>query len=131
MSILHPFRKNEKIAAVKTALPAVTPVAPAVTRTMKKTATAWRVLLRPLVSEKASYAGKDNQYVFVVATHATKRDVRQAVEETYGIRPIKVNMIRVGGKDVRYGRSAGTTKAWKKAMVTLPKDKKIQIYEGV
>ncbi|MBI4281551.1 50S ribosomal protein L23 [Candidatus Uhrbacteria bacterium] len=133
MSILHPFQKNpaeKKQAVAVPAIPAV--AAPAVSHTgKKKTNTAWRILSRPLISEKAAQMGKHNQYVFVVALSATKSDVRRAVEETYGVRPEKVNMVRVGGKDIRYGRSTGTTKAWKKAMVTLPKEKTIQIYEGV
>ncbi len=133
MSILHPFRKNEagkKEKVLASAIPAV--AAPAVSHTgKKKKNSAWRVLSRPLISEKASQLGKDNQYVFVVALSATKADVRRAVEEAYSVRPEKVNMMRVDGKNIRYGRSTGTTKAWKKAMVTLPKGKTIQIYEGV
>lgn len=133
MSILHPFRKNEAEKNKKVVTPAVPAVAiPAVSHTgKKKTNSAWRVLSRPLISEKASRMGTHNQYVFVVTLSATKSDVRRAVEEAYGVRPEKVNMVRVDGKSIRYGRSTGTTKAWKKAMVTLPKGKTIQIYEGV
>ncbi|MBI4262542.1 50S ribosomal protein L23 [Candidatus Uhrbacteria bacterium] len=89
------------------------------------------LLLRPLVTEKGTRQNTQNQYAFVVAPTTNKIEVRQAVEAVYNIRPIKVNMLRVQGKKIRYGRTMGVTKAWKKAIVTLPKGKTIQIYEGV
>ena len=131
MSIFSRFKKKESETAVPAvAVPAIAEQ-PAVVRRLAKQTIAWRILLRPLVSEKAAHAGMQNQYVFVVANTATKIDIRRAVHDAYGIRPTRVNIVRVRGKHVRYGRSQGTTKAWKKAMVTLPAGKKIQVYEGV
>ncbi len=132
MSIFSRFKKKEspEVTAPAVSAPAIAEK-PAVSRGSAKQTIAWRILLRPLVSEKAAQAGTHNQYVFVVANTATKVDVRRAIFDAYGIRPTRVNIVRVRGKQVRYGRSQGTTKAWKKAMVTLPKDKKIQVYEGV
>lgn len=89
------------------------------------------VLVRPLVTEKGTRQNALNQYAFVVASAATKSDVRHAVHAVYGVTPVHVNMARVRGKSVRYGRTAGTTKAWKKAIVTLKAGDKIQVYEGV
>lgn len=135
MSIFHPFRKKEekeKIPAIER--PAVSPVATpavAITPRVGRHTISWSVLRQPLVSEKAAHVGIYNQYVFVVAPSATKVDVRRSVYEAYGVRPVRVNMVRVRGRSVRYGRSAGKTKAWKKAIVTLPKGKTIQVYEGV
>lgn len=133
MSIFSRLRKKEPEAtpaAPRVAVPALAQE-PAMAQGQEKSTIAWRILLRPLVSEKAAQAGVHHQYVFVVANTATKIDVRRAILDTYGIRPTRVNIVRVRGKQVRYGRSQGTTKAWKKAIVTLPKDKKIQVYEGV
>lgn len=132
MSIFSRFKRKESPAVTAPAV-AVSTVAvePAVAGRHVKQTIAWRILLRPLVSEKAAHAGTHNQYVFVVANEATKIDVRRAIFDAYGIHPTRVNIARVRGKQIRYGRSQGTTKAWKKAIVTLPKDKKIQVYEGV
>lgn len=138
MSILSRLRKKEDTApAIKEGMSAaVTPVAiPAIVAEVKKGHTkghhAWRVLVRPLVSEKAANASAHQQYMFVIASSASKGDVRRAIAEAYGVWPIAVNTAWVRGKDLRYGNATGTTKKWKKAVVTLPKDKKIQIYEGV
>ncbi|MBI4276636.1 50S ribosomal protein L23 [Candidatus Uhrbacteria bacterium] len=89
------------------------------------------VLQRPLVTEKGTRQNALNQYAFVIAPGATKVDVRAAVEAIYGVRAIHVTVAHVRGRDVRYGRTRGRTKAWKKAIVTLPEGKKIQVHEGV
>lgn len=93
---------------------------------------AYHVLLRPLVSEKASRQQSSvNQYFFEVAINSNKIEIAKAVEAAYGIRPIKVNIIRLEGKSRRSGRTVGKQKNWKKAVVTLPKGKTITLYEGV
>ena len=96
-----------------------------------KNGRAFSVLIKPLVTEKASILGEQNKYVFNVAISANKIEVAKAVYEVYGITPSAVNMVRVGGKKTRTGRIAGKRKDWKKAIVTLPKGKTIKIYEGV
>ncbi len=92
---------------------------------------AHKVLLKPLVTEKASVLGAENKYVFAVAPRANKIEVAKAVDEVYGIQPSSVNIIKVKGKKVRYGRITGKRKDWKKAIVTLPAGESINIYEGV
>ena len=88
---------------------------------------AHRVLLRAAVTEKSTMLGKLNQYVFMVDSDATKVDVRHAVQHVYGIQPINVSMVRLPGKIVRYGRSVGRTNVRKKAVVTLPAGKTIDL----
>lgn len=97
----------------------------------ENTKDAYKILIKPLVSEKASEASKLNQYIFVVNKKANKPEVKKAIEAVYGIKPIKVNIINTQGKKVRFGRFSGKRKDWKKAIVTLPKGKSIQIYEGI
>ena len=92
---------------------------------------AYRVLIKPLITEKAAILNTESKYVFSVATSANKIEIANAVEEVYGIKPIAVNIIKVSGKKVRYGRTFGQRKNWKKAIVALPKGKSINIYEGV
>ncbi len=99
--------------------------------TINKNKIAYRVLVRPLITEKATMLGTNSKYVFEVFKDANKIDIANAVEEVYGIRPISVNVVKMLGKRVRRGRTTGRRKDWKKAVVTLPKGKTIQVYEGV
>jgi large subunit ribosomal protein L23 len=92
---------------------------------------AYCVLVKPLITEKASVLASQNKYVFVVKKDTNKVEVMKAVSEVYGVKPTTVNMIRMEGKDVRYGRYSGKRSDWKKAIVTLPAGKTIQVYEGV
>lgn len=87
------------------------------------------VILRPHISEKTAGLQSSNQYVFDVDTSVAKQDVACAVRNIYGVRPIAVRMIRMSGKKVRFGRVTGSTKAWKKAIVTLPAGKTIDVYK--
>lgn len=100
-------------------------------KTSVKISQAYRVLLRPLISEKATHAQALNQYFFAVAPNTNRIEVAKAIKEVYGIAPIKVNIIKLEGKVRNFGRIAGKRKDWKKAMVTLPKGKTISLYEGV
>lgn len=97
----------------------------------RKRGHAYRLILKPLVTEKAANLSAENKYVFAVAPGANKIEIAGAVEEAYGIRPESVNIIRVRGKKVRHGRVRGRRKDWKKAIVTLPAGRTINIYEGV
>ena len=92
---------------------------------------AYKILVKPLVTEKVSNLGALNQYVFAVALKTNKIEVAKAVKEVYGIKPVSVNMIKMAGKKARYGRISGRRKDWKKAIVTLPSGQTIKIYEGV
>lgn len=89
------------------------------------------IVLRPLVTEKAAIVAHGGQYTFVVATSANRVQVKSAIKAMYGILPESVNIMRMRGKAVRFGRSNGQRASWKKAVVTLPKGKKIDVYEGV
>ncbi len=91
---------------------------------------AW-VIVKPLVTEKAATLTSLGQYAFVVDKGANRIQVRQAVKELYGIAPTSVRIQNVRAETVRFGRVWGTQKAWKKAIVSLPKGKSIDVYEGV
>jgi len=92
---------------------------------------AYKVLVKPLVTEKVSNLAVLNKYVFAVARSANKIEVAKAIKEIYGIKPIGVNIMNRLGKKARYGRVSGRRKDWKKAIITLPKGETIKIYEGV
>jgi len=89
------------------------------------------VLIKPLVTEKATNLGAQNQYVFMVAKTANKIEVAKAITAVYQVKPTSVNLINVLGKKVARGRIRGSRKNWKKAIVTLAAGQTIKVYEGV
>lgn len=92
---------------------------------------AYRVLIKPMVTEKATNLGSSNQYVFMVGIDTNKIEVSKAIQEVYGVKPISVNIIKVKGKKVNRGRITGKRKDFKKAVITLKKGDTISVYEGV
>ena len=92
---------------------------------------AYRIIIKPLITEKAANLGSENKYVFAVNLKSNKIEIAKAINEVYGVMPVQVNVISVKGKKVTYGRIIGQRKNWKKAIVTLPKGKTIKVYEGV
>ena len=92
---------------------------------------AYKILLKPLVTEKAANLGVLDKYVFAVAPRANKIEIAKAIEEVYGLKPVSISIIKVRGKIVRRGRTLGKRKDWKKAIVTLAEGKSIKVYEGV
>ena len=88
------------------------------------------VLLAPVVSEKSySFIGA-NKYTFRVHPDAHKTQVRQAVEELFGVKVINVNVVKVQPKPKRRGMFKGTRPGWKKAIVQLRAGDTIEIFEG-
>lgn len=89
------------------------------------------ILVKPLVTEKASFLGQFGQYVFEVAPKANKTEIAKAIWHAYGVKPESVNLVKMRGRDVRYGKTLGVTKKRKKAIITLKPGEKIEIHEGV
>ena len=92
---------------------------------------AYRVLISPLITEKSTREVADGKYAFKIPVQVGKVEVRQAVERSFGVHVTKVNIQRVRGKLVRFGRTTGRQKSWKKATVTLKAGERIDVYEGV
>ncbi len=122
-------KKDEKPAAEKKA-PAKKP-APKKVRKVTSTVVAHRVLRRPLITEKTANLAADGVYVFEIAIDSGKIEVRDAIRELYGVTPRRVNVMKVRGKRVRFGRRKGVRRASKKALVYLKKGEHIDVYEGV
>jgi large subunit ribosomal protein L23 len=107
-------------------------LAPTATKNKKhEDSLAYRVIAKPLITEKATDLTALNKYVFVVPVTANKREVGERIYGVYGVKPLKINMIKRPGKRVRYGKRIGVTKEYKKAIVTLAKGQNIEVYEGV
>jgi len=78
------------------------------------------VVLAPVVSEKSTrVADKNRQYVFRVADHATKPEVKAAIELLFKTKVQSVTVLNVHGKQKRFGRFMGRRRNWKKAYVRL------------
>ena len=89
------------------------------------------VLLAPVVSEKSYEQIESNhRYSFRVHPDAHKTQVRQAVEELFGVKVQGVNIIQVRSKPKRRGMTRGRRPGWKKAIVQLREGEAIEIFEG-
>lgn len=88
-----------------------------------------QVLLRPLVTEKGMHrATRNNQYAFEVNSLADKQTVRHAVESLFDVRVTKVRIQNRKGKPRRYRFKYGRTKNWKKAIITLDSEHRIDFF---
>ena len=88
------------------------------------------VLIRPVVSEKSYALLAANKYTFRVHPKAHKVQIRQAVEEIFGVRVLDVRTMSMKPKPKRRGWTAGKTREWKKAVVQLHPDDSIELFEG-
>jgi large subunit ribosomal protein L23 len=90
-----------------------------------------QVLLAPIISEKSTFIGeKRNQYVFRVASSATKPEIKAAVELMFKTQVKSVSVMNVHGKEKRSGRFMGRRNNWKKAYVALAAGQEINFAEG-
>ena len=84
-----------------------------------------KIIIKPILSEKSYTDIANKKYWFVVEKSATKTQVKQAVEELFGVKVASVNTSITAGKPKkRQGRVTGHTSSIKKAIVTLAKDSK-------
>jgi large subunit ribosomal protein L23 len=89
----------------------------------------YQVIIRPLVTEKGMHRStRNNQYAFEVALQAGKDDIRKAVEELFHVKVDKVRTQNRRGKPRRHRFKLGHTKAWKKAIVTLDAEHRIDFF---
>jgi large subunit ribosomal protein L23 len=89
-----------------------------------------QVLIAPVVSEKSYSLITDRKYTFRVHEDAHKTQVRQAVEELFGVQVQSVNISKVQSKPKRRGFTRGRRPGWKKAIVQLREGNEIEIFEG-
>lgn len=80
----------------------------------------FKVLLGPHISEKATMlADSQKQFVFKVATDATKLEIKKAVEQLFEVKVRSVSTLNVQGKTKRTARGLGKRNDWKKAYIAL------------
>ena len=88
------------------------------------------VLLAPVVSEKSFGEIENRKYSFRIHADAHKTQVRQAVEEMFGVKVAAVNIVKVPSKPKRRGLIKGTRPGWKKAIVKLHPGQEIEIFQA-
>lgn len=88
----------------------------------------YAVIRAPRVSEKTARLQElSNQYVFEIATTATKADVKAAVVQIFEVKVESVNVVNVKGKTKNFRQRAGRRSDWKKAYVKLADGQSIDV----
>ena len=91
---------------------------------------AYRILIRPVYTEKSGRLQAQGKYTFIVSRDANKIEVMRAVRDLYGVDPASVQIIVAKGKSVRFGRTEGREQDLKKAIVTLKSGETLTVVEG-
>ena len=90
------------------------------------------VIKRALITEKGTVMRElRNQYLFEVAREASKIDIKRAIEVVFSVKVDHVRTQQIRGKVRRMGRYVGKRSDWKKAIVTLQPDQKIELFEQI
>ena len=86
------------------------------------------IIYSPVITEKSALKQQnENVYTFKVAKSATKDQIKKAIEQAFGVSVKSVNTLNTKPKKKRVGRYTGMTKTYKKAIVTLDSDSKIEL----
>ena len=95
------------------------------------------VIVEPVLTEKTNLMreSESRKYVFKVNPRANKFEIMKAIHELFAVNPLNCRIINVKRKPrmarTKSGFRLGHTSSWKKAIVTLPKGERIDVFEGV
>jgi large subunit ribosomal protein L23 len=90
------------------------------------------IVRKALITEKGTgLRESQNQYFFEVARDANKLEIQKAIETIFHVKVSDVRTMQVRGKLKRQGKYAGRRSDWKKAIVTLGVDQKIELFEQI
>src|ERR1700694_4706959 len=89
------------------------------------------VILAPVITEKATMASENSQVMFRVAAHATKPQIKEAVEKLFDVKVKKVNTLTRKGKLKVFKNKLGQQSDVKRAIVTLEEGHKIDVTTGL
>lgn len=90
------------------------------------------IVRKVLLTEKGTTLRElRNQYFFEVARDANKIEIKRAIETIFNVKVAAVQTMQLQGKLMRRGRSVGRRNDWKKAIVTLKPDQKIELFEQI
>ena len=88
------------------------------------------VIVRPVISEKTYALIAAGKYTFRVDDRAHKFEIKDAVEDAFGVEVVKVRTSKVRSKPKRRGLHSGRSRSWKKAVVELAPGETIELFEG-
>ena len=89
----------------------------------------WEIIKGPIITEKSNdLLENENKYTFKVALDANKVEIKQAIEAIYGVKVLDIATIRVLPKRRRVGKYEGYRSAYKKAIVKLAENEKIDAF---
>jgi large subunit ribosomal protein L23 len=97
-----------------------------VDKPVRATGDAWRILVRPIVTERYSGQGKD--YAFEVNPKANKLEIRKALKDAFGVTALSVRVMNVLGKAVRTNSGYSHRANWRKAIVSLKKGESLDLF---
>jgi len=95
------------------------------------------IIIEPVLTEKTNYMreNESRKYVFKVDPRANKLQIVKAIHDLFSVNPLNCRVMNVKSKPrmarTKSGFRLGHTPSWKKAIVTLPKGERIDIFEGV
>ena len=90
------------------------------------------IIRKVLITEKGTVLREvQQQYLFEVARAANKIQIKRAVEAVFNVKVDSVQTMQMRGKTKRQGRWVGRRNDWKKAIVTLKPDQKIELFEQI
>lgn len=98
------------------------------TRIIKSNSFSYNIVKESHISEKSTYLGASNKYIFRVYNDSKKPDIKKAVEGIYNVDVLDVNVIKIPKKKRRIGRTEGFKKGYKKAIVTIKEGQKIETF---
>lgn len=87
----------------------------------------YKVIITPHITEKATALSGKNQYIFKIWPRANKVEVKKAIESIFGVDVLSVKIINVPPKKRRLGRIEGERSGYKKAIVKVSADQKIEV----
>ncbi len=90
-----------------------------------------QILLRPVVTEKATALRDANQVAFFVHPDANKIEIKKAVEKAFKVKVVDVNVVTRKASEKVRNRRVVHVPGWRKAYVTLAAGEKIEFFEGV
>ena len=89
----------------------------------------YQVVIRPLITEKATHLSeRHNAYTFEVNAKATKTEIKQAIETLFTVKVAEVRTQNRRGKALRHRLKVGRMRSWKKAIVSLHEEYRIDFY---
>ena len=91
----------------------------------------YKIIRKPIVTEKATKLSEFNKVVFQVASKSNKNEVKSAVEKLFSVKVKSVNVINIKGKVKRFKGVLGKRNDIKKAVITLEEGNTIDISAGV